>query len=184
MKERYTIMVLVILLTAVIFFTLSSSMLKSSLDKISDYDNRIKTAQEKLNSARILEEQLSQFALIIDNSLTKEGAFSFDEINEFKRRIGEMAHQRSISITRLSDSNKFSFPGLIETTYSMELEATYVQVGQFISDIEAMDNLIKIHALDISPAQVSNTQRDQSTGGPNRYRVTLELSIFKVKREV
>jgi Tfp pilus assembly protein PilO len=157
-------------------------MLSSSLKQISRYDTQIKTAQEKLNSSRIMEEQLSQFALIIDNSLTKSPAFSVDEINAFKTRIGEMAHQRSISITRLADSNKFSLPGLIETTYTLELEATYVQVGQFVSDIEAMDNLIKVHSLDISPIQV-NTQRTNATGGANRYRVTLELSIFKVKQE-
>ena len=182
MKEKYLVFILLMILFTVIFFTVSSNMLSSSLKQISRYDTQIKTAQEKLNSSRIMEEQLSQFALIIDNSLTKSPAFSVDEINAFKTRIGEMAHQRSISITRLADSNKFSLPGLIETTYTLELEATYVQVGQFVSDIEAMDNLIKVHSLDISPIQV-NTKRTNATGGANRYRVTLELSIFKVKQE-
>jgi Tfp pilus assembly protein PilO len=65
-----------------------------------------------------------------------------------------MAHQRQISINKMSDTNKFSLPNLIETTYNLELEASYVQIGQFISDLEAQDNIIKIHALDISPAQV------------------------------
>ena len=170
-------------LSGVLYFMISSNLLSTSLKEITRYDNRIKSAQEKLNSARIMEEQLSQFALIIDNSLTRQPSFSFDEINEFKTRIGQMAHQRSISITRLSDSNKFSLPGLIETTYNLELEATYIQVGQFISDIESMDNLIKIHALDISPAQISTTQSAAGISGANRYRVTLELSIFKVRQE-
>lgn len=182
MKEKYLVLILLMILFTVIFFTVSSNMLNGKLKQIRRYDTQIKTAQEKLNSARIMEEQLSQFALIIDNSLTKSPSFSVDEINAFKTRIGEMAHQRSISITRLSDSNKFSLPGLIETTYTLELEATYVQVGQFISDIESMDNLIKIHSLDISPVQNSSSQRT-NTGGANRYRVTLELSIFKVKQE-
>ncbi|HOH47119.1 MAG TPA: type 4a pilus biogenesis protein PilO [Candidatus Cloacimonadota bacterium] len=182
MKEKYLVFILIMILFTVLFFTVSSNMLASNLKQIRRYDTQIKTAQEKLNSSRIMEEQLSQFALIIDNSLTKSPSFSVDEINAFKTRIGEMAHQRAISITRMADSNKFSLPGLIETTYTLELEATYVQVGQFISDIEAMDNLIKIHSLDISPIQ-TNTQRTNQTGGPNRYRVTIELSIFKVKQE-
>ncbi|HNX37217.1 MAG TPA: type 4a pilus biogenesis protein PilO [Candidatus Cloacimonadota bacterium] len=182
MRERYYILILLIILSSVIFLMIGSNSLHSNLRKIEQYDKKIKTAQEKLNSSKILEEQLSQFALIIDNSLTKDSAFSFDEINQFKTRIGEIANQSAISINRLSDSNKFSQPGLIECTYNMELEANYVQVGQFISAIESMDNLIKIHALDISPAQTTNKQ--EVSTGPNRYKVTIELSVFKVKKEV
>lgn len=184
MRERYIVFILLMILSAVIFFMVSSNILSSSMQKIDRYDSQIKTAQEKLNSARIMEEQLSQFALIIDNSLTKQPAFSFDEINEFKKTIGDLANQRSIALTRLSDASKFSLPGLIETTYNLELEATYVQLGQFISDIESMDNLIKIHNLDIQPAQTNNREQNAGANKENRYRVMLELSIFKVKQEV
>ena len=107
----------------------------------------------------------------------------FDEVNDFKTKIGQLADQRSITINKLSDSNKFSLPGLIESTYTLELEASYVQLGQFISDLEALDNILKIHALDISPTQVSDREV-KSAGSANRYRMTIELSIFKVKKEV
>lgn len=184
MRERYYILILVIILSAVIFLTIGGNNLKRNLSQIEAYDNKIKTAQEKLNSARILEEQLSQFSLVIDNSLTKESSFSFDEINQFKTYIGDMANQSAISINRLSDSNKFSTPGLIETTLNMELEATYVQAGQFISALESMDHLVKIHALDIAPAQTLTKKDTTVASGPNRYKITIEMSIFKVKKEV
>lgn len=184
MRERYYILILVVILSAVIFMTIGGNSLKRNLSKIESYDNKIKTAQEKLNSARLLDEQLSQFSLVIDNSLTKAQSFSFDEINEFKTYIGDMANQSAISINRLSDSNKFSTPGLIETTLNMELEATYVQAGQFISALESMDHLVKIHALDISPAQLVTKKDATVATGPNRYKVTVEMSIFKVKKEV
>lgn len=184
MREKYYVLILVIILSAVLFFMIGGNNLKKNLSQIESYDNKIKTAQEKLNSARILEEQLSQFALVIENSLTKEPSFTFDEINQFKTYIGDMAHQSAISITRLNDSNKFSTPGLIETTLNMELEATYVQAGQFISALESMDHLVKIHALDISPAQMATKKDGTTAGGPSRYKVTIEMSIFKVKKEV
>jgi Tfp pilus assembly protein PilO len=94
-----------------------------------------------------------------------------------------LADQRNIQINKLSDSNKFSLPGLIETTYTLELEASYVQIGQFISDLESLDNILKIHALDISPTQVSDKEVT-APGAPNRYRMTIEFSVFKVKKEV
>lgn len=183
MKERYSVFVLLLILIGVLFFMLTSNTVRKSKSKIEELDGKIKTAQEQLNSARIMDQQLSQFALIIDNSLTKTASFSFDEINDFKTKIGQLADQRSIQLNKLSDSNKFSLPGLIETTYNLELEASYVQIGQFISDLEALDNILKIHALDISPTQVSDKEV-RAPGAPNRYRMTLELSIFKVKKEV
>jgi Tfp pilus assembly protein PilO len=168
---------------SVAFFMLTANNVKQNIDKIEQLDSKIKIAQEQLNSARIMDQQLSQFALIIDNSLTKTPGFSFDEINDFKTMIGQLADQRSIQINKLSDSNKFSLPGLIESTYNLELEASFVQIGQFISDLEALDHILKIHALDVSPAQVSDKQTPVA-GAANRYRVTLELSIFKVKKVV
>ncbi len=180
MRERYLAFILIMLLLVVVFFMLSANSLNSNLKEISNLDERIKTSQEQLNSARILDQELSQFTRIIDNSLSKESKFSFDEINDFKTTIGEMAHQRKITISKLSDTNKWSLPNLIETTYNLELEATYVQIGQFISDLESQDNIIKIQTLDISPAQVTD---DAAANAESRYRVILELSIFKVKKE-
>jgi len=183
MKERYMILIALMLLFVVIFFTVTGNIVKHKQKQIVDLDNKIKTTQEKLNSARIMDQQLSQFAIIIDNSLTKSPSFSFDEVNAFKTEMGKLADQRSITINKLSDANKFSLPGLIETTFTVELEASYIQLGQFISDLESLDNILKIHSFDISPTQAT-TKDKEKTAGPNRYKMSLELSIFKVKKEV
>ncbi|HCM15552.1 MAG TPA: hypothetical protein DHW79_06365 [Candidatus Cloacimonas sp.] len=182
MRQHYLILILIMLGLTVAFVMLGSESLNKDLGRIQTLDSQIKTSQEKLNSARIMDQELSQFAMIIDNSLTKDKKFSFDEINEFKTGIGQMAHERQISITKLSDTSKWSLPNLIEITFNMELEATYRQIGQFISDMESQDNIIKIQTLDISPVQRSD--EDILANAESRYRVLLEISVFKVKKEV
>ncbi|MCB5252533.1 MAG: type 4a pilus biogenesis protein PilO [Candidatus Cloacimonadaceae bacterium] len=182
MREKYFALIIVMLAATVAFIMLTTNSLEANLLKISRLDDKIKTTQEQLNSARIMDQELSQFARIIENSLTRIPQFSFDEINDFKATIGEMAHERKISINKMSDTNKWALPNLIETTFNLELEATYVQIGQFISDLESQDNIIKIQTLDISPAQVSDKEV-QDVNAPSRYRVLLEISIFKVKKE-
>ncbi len=181
MREKYLVFIVLMILIAVLIFTASANNLNSGLKKVKDYDNQIKTAQERLNSARIMNEKLSQFSLIIDNSLSKSGKFTFEEINDFKRRIGELAHDRKISINKLSDTNKFSLPGLIETTYNLELEGTFVQMGQFLSDLEALDNIIKIHFIDVTPSAEGDKKTEDYA--VSRYKIMIELSIFKVKKE-
>lgn len=183
MRERYLILILLMLGLTVAFVMLTSESLRKNMDQIHRMDEQIKTSQEKLNSARIMDQELSQFAMIIDNSLSTEGKFSFDEINTLKTQIGQMAHERQISINKLSDTSKWSLPNLIENTFNLEVEATYNQIGQFIADLESQDNIIKIQNLDITPAQVKD-QEEIKANAESRYRVLLELSIFKVKKEV
>jgi Tfp pilus assembly protein PilO len=182
MRDKYLAFIILMLVATVAFIMLSANSLDKNLGEIRRLDDRIKTTQEQLNSARIMDQELSQFARIIDNSLTRTSQFTFDEINDFKTKIGEMAHERKISINKMSDTNKWSLPNLAETTFNLELEATFIQIGQFISDLESQDNIIKIQTLDISPAQVTEDE-EVGPNTPSRYRVLLELSIFKVRKE-
>ncbi|MBM4403173.1 MAG: hypothetical protein FJ042_02115 [Candidatus Cloacimonetes bacterium] len=184
MREKYLVLILLMILSAVIFFTVTERIIDGKINKINDYDNRIKIAQEKLNSAQIQDQQLRQFEIIINNSLTKKTGFSVDEINDFKGQIGDLIHQRQISLLKLSDAPKYTLANLIENTYVIEMEATFIQTGQFISDLEALDNIIKIQAIQVRPAQISDTQKKEQTAASSRYRVVLELSVFKVKQEV
>lgn len=180
MREKYLVLIMVMIIATAVFVMLSGRTLDKNNRAVFSLDEKIKVSQEQLNSARILDQELSQFARIIENSLSRQSQFSFDEINDFKTKIGELAHQRKITINKLSDTNKWALPHLIESTYNLELEATFVQIGQFISDLESQDNIIKIQSLDISPVQVTG---DESAGADSRYRIQIELSIFKVKKE-
>lgn len=184
MKERYLILIVIMLAAGAIFILFTNKSLTTNLDQIHRLDNEIKVAQEKLNSARIMEQELQQFAMVIDNALTRESRFSFDEINDLKTRIGEIAHERQISINRMADASKWTMPNLIESTITLELEADYIQIGKFISDLESQDNIIKIQSLDISPANLSQEEQQTAAGKASRYRVLMELSVFKVKKEV
>ncbi|MCK9332982.1 MAG: hypothetical protein M0Q19_07385, partial [Candidatus Cloacimonetes bacterium] len=65
MRERYLILILLMLGLTVAFVMLTSESLRKNMDQIHRMDEQIKTSQEKLNSARIMDQELSQFAMII-----------------------------------------------------------------------------------------------------------------------
>ncbi|MCB5247861.1 MAG: type 4a pilus biogenesis protein PilO [Candidatus Cloacimonetes bacterium] len=182
MKEKYLIFILGMILISVVFFLLAGNSLTKHLGEIESYDNKIKTTLEKLNSAMIMDQQLSQFREILDNSLTTESRFSVDEMNDFQKRIEALRDQNQMKLIKISDSNKFTEAGMIETTYSLELQGTFRQMGQFISELEALNHIIKIQYLDVSPAQIAEKNESTDSGAPNIYRITMELSIFKVKK--
>jgi Tfp pilus assembly protein PilO len=189
MKQKYLIMSLVMILLAVIFFMVSGSLIGKKVTQASELDNKIKSAQEKLNSAKIMNQQLSQFALIIDNSLTKQKSFSPQEVNAFVKNLADLADQNQIAVLAIYPKEIQSKLNLVEQQYILELNTTYVQLGQFLSNLEALDNIVKIITLDVMPLMDSNTGQSKTntktTVAPQtaRYKVALELSVFKVQKE-
>ena len=190
MKQHYLIFTLVIILIAVIFFTVSGSLIGKKATDITQLDKKIKAAQEKLNSARIMDQQLSQFSRIIDNSLTKQKSFAPGEVNTFVKNLADLADQNQIAVLAIFPKEIQSGLHLVEQQYIMELNTTYVQLGQFLSNLEALDNIVKINTLDVTPiTDVDSGQKQtgkQKATGPKvaRYKVALELSVLKVQKEV
>lgn len=189
MKQKYLIFTLAMILIAVLFFTLSGALIGKKVNKIGQLDRSIKIAQEKLNSAKVMDQQLSQFSLIIDNSLTKDKSFTFEEVNAFVKNLADLADQNKIAVLAIYPKEIQSSLNLVEQQYIMELNTTYVQLGQFLGHLEALDNIVKINMLDVMPLTEADTgQAGSKTGvvtGPRiaRYKVALELSVFKVQRE-
>lgn len=165
------------------FFWMAGNTVTKSNKDVERYDAKIKTTLEKLNSAMLMDEQLEGFSEIINNSLTTKDKFSVDELNEFKIRIDKLRDDNRMKLIKISDANKFTEAGLIETTYNMELEGSFQQAGQFLSELEKLKHIIKIQYLDISPSQISGKDADKVGAGINKYRITLEMSIFKAKKE-
>jgi Tfp pilus assembly protein PilO len=189
MKQKYLIFSLAMVLVAVLFFVISGSMIGGKVSKIDDLDNKIKIAQEKLNSAKVMDQQLSQFSIIIENSLTTQKTFSPMEINSFVKNLANLADQNKIGVLAIYPKEIQSKVNVVEQQYIMELNTTYVQLGQFLGNIEAIDNIVKINTLDIMPLTETDSSKKKTAEtvntGPRiaRYKVSLELSVFKVQKE-
>jgi Tfp pilus assembly protein PilO len=185
MRKQYIIFLLVIALVSVLFFLISGSMINAKINKISSVDKKIKKAQEKLNSAKIMNEQLSQFTMIIRNSLTNDKQFTPTEVNSFVKQLATMCDQYKIAIVSIYPKAVFSSASMLEQQYTLELNCTYIQTGQFLSELEGMDNIIKINTLEVTPIMVQDASKTgkSNIGQATRYKVTLELAIFKVIKE-
>jgi Tfp pilus assembly protein PilO len=190
MKQHYIIFTLAIILIGVLFFTVSSSMISKKLTSITQLDKKIKIAQEKLNSARIMDQQLSQFSRIIDNSLTKQKSFTPGEVNSFIKNLADLADQNKIAVLAIYPKEIQSGLHLVEQQYIMELNTTYIELGQFLSNLEALDNIVKINTLDVTPLTDAEMGKkavgEVKASAPRvaRYKVALELSVLKVQKEV
>lgn len=183
MKEKYIILIGSILVIGIIFFLTSTNMINDKLDRIQRIDRVIRRDQERLNSAKVMDEQLSQVSRVIDNVLTEERLFTAEEINYFVRYFAELADKHKIAVHNSMPRSVHSTGSLVEHQFTMELMCTYVQLGRFLTEIEGMDHIIKVNTIDANPIRREEGGFEFEGDVQTQYRVILDLSAFKIIKE-
>jgi Tfp pilus assembly protein PilO len=183
MKQKYLIVFAAVVIISMLFFFFSNQVINEKIDKIERLDNKIKKEQEKLNSAKVLNEELQQVSQVILNSMTKEKTFEPTEINSFVKKLADLADQYKIAVHSLTpkpiDAEQ---KNLIHHLFTLEINCTFIQLGQFMSDMESFDNIIKVKTLDVRPVTVKSkgvTDLDTET----KYKITLEILSYKIVKE-
>jgi len=150
---------------------------------IDKYDEAIKEEQEKLNSAKVVNDQLKEVSKVIMRSMTNEKEFATEDVNAFVKKLADLADKYKISIESVYPkvvSSEKSY--LIEQEYTLTVACTFVQMGQFLSELESFDHIIKVNTLDVRPMKEDvNVKFDEII--ETRYKVTFELSIFMIIKE-
>ena len=184
MKQKYGILLLIMIAVAIAFFYYSGNLISEKISKIKKVDNQIKKQQEILNSAKVLNEQLQEVSKVIMNTMTEKDEFSPEEVNQFVKRLADLADKYKIAVNSLIPKYVDSYGKYFsEQMYTFELDCTYIQLGQFLSDMESYDNILKVKTLEVSPLQ-SEKNADYDEGLETHYRVTLQLSAYKIVKEV
>ncbi len=183
MKQKYLVLLCLMILSMLAFYFFSTKGINEKLDWIRRYDNTIKIEQDKLNSAKVLNEQLQEVSKVIMQSMSTTREFSSEETNEFIKKIAVLADEYEIPVTSLFPK-VIATPSrhLLEQQYTLILNCTFIQMGQFLSKLESFDNIVKIKTLDVNPIKLDRqgiTQEDPVT----RYQVTMELSTLKIVKE-
>ncbi len=181
MKQNYMILLFVMVMFSLLFFFYSGKIVNGKIEKTKKYDIAIKKQQQKLNSAKVLNEQLKDVSKVILNSITKKKKFSSDEINNFVKKLGDLADKYKIPVYNQVPTKISNNKNVVEQGYSMELVCTYVQLGQFLSELESLDNISTIKTLQVNP--IKEDKKQENTKNETKYRVNLELSVFKVVKE-
>jgi len=183
MKQHYLITLCVMILSIICFYYFTSTSINKKIALVDRYDEEIKTQQDKLNSAKVLNEQLQEVSKSILQTMTTDKNFSPEEINDFVKTLATMADKYEIGVTSMSPKSvSTSIKYLLEQQYTLVLNCTFVQMGQFLSQLESFDNIIKIKVFDVSP--ISTDKKEGSELQEiTRYQVTIELSVFKIIKE-
>lgn len=181
MKNKYLTLLFVVVITAVAFFYISITSVNNDLETIKKYDDAIKKQQEKLNSAKVLNEQLKEVSKVILNSMTDDKKYSPEEVNTFVKQMADLADNYQIAVNSISPKVvNNALTKMIEQQYIMELDCTFVKLGKFLAELERIDSIIKLNTLEIRPLG-NEGNSDEST--ETRYKINLDLSTYKILKE-
>lgn len=184
MKQKYLALFCIMVLTMISFYYFSSRSINKTMELIRRYDNTIRRDQDKLNSAKILNEQLQEVSKVITQSLSTTSEFTPEETNEFVKKLATLADRYQIAVESIfpkviSTSSRY----LLEQQYTMIISCTFVQMGQFLSELESLDNIIKVKTLTVNPIRMDRKVGAAIEQHQTRYQVTIELSTFKIVKE-
>ena len=189
MKGGNLVLIAGIVLLATIFFPPGAVLARRQLEEVARQDSLIKSTLGKLNSARILDQQLSQFRGILIQNLTNDRAFSEDDLRTFSQELARLVAQNQLEPYQrdaapktawLEIANQQSGTGMAEAVCRLDLTGTFAQMGQFIAELEALDQLVRINYLDISPLQPEEIEQPEDPESPDSYLIALEFSLLKV----
>lgn len=183
MKQRYLLLLFVMILSTICFFYFSTNSVKTKIDKIDRYDEAIKEEQEKLNSAKVLNDQLRGVSKVIMQSMTNDKEFAIGDVNAFVKKLADLADKYKISIESVFPkivSSDRSY--LVEQKYTLTVACTFIQMGQFLSELESFDHIIKVNTLDVRPMKEDVSKLTDEILD-TRYKVTFELSVFMITKE-
>lgn len=183
MKQRYLLLLFVMILSTICFFYFSTNSINAKIIKIDEYDEAIKEEQEKLNSAKVINDQLQGVSKVIIRSMTNDKEFAIDDINAFVKKLADLADKYKISIDAIYPkvvSSDKSY--LVEQEYTLSVVCTFIQMGQFLSELESFDHIIKLNTLDVRSVKEDRTATFDEII-ETRYKVTFELSVFMIIKE-
>ena len=184
MKQRYLLLLFVMILSTICFFYFSTNSVNAKIEKIDEYDEEIKENQEKLNSAKVINDQLQGVSKVIIRSMTNDKEFAIDDVNAFVKKLADLADRYKISIDAIYPkivSSEKTY--LVEQEYTLSVVCTFIQMGQFLSELESFDYIIKLNTLDVRPVKEDKTKTFDEIID-TRYKVTFELSVFMIIKEV
>ncbi len=181
MKNKYLIMLFIIVITGVAFFYVSVTSVRDKVETIVKYDDAIKKQQEKLNSAKVLNEQLKEVSKVIMNSMTDSRRYTPEEVNSFVKLMADLADKYKIAVNSISPKVVANvMTNYIEQQYIMELDCTFIKLGQFLTELERIDSIIKANTLEIRPIGKTGAADETSE---TRYKISLDISTYKILKE-
>jgi Tfp pilus assembly protein PilO len=182
MRDKYLILIGSIAVVAFFFFYSASALISERSLQIRRTDRDIRRAQERLNSAKVMDGQLSQVSRVIENTLVDQRFFSPEEINSFVKTLAEIADRYKIAVYSLVPRPSHTTTNLMQHQFVMDIMCTYVQLGQFLTMIERMDYVIKLNTLDVKPigGDAGLKVNDEIV---TQYRVIIDLSVYKIIKE-
>ena len=122
--------------------------------KIRQYDRTIQLRDEKLISAQIIHQQLDLVANLIEKNIafSKNDSLADDANLTFLKYVTGILEELDIELKKLEPGKKSARLDYVRTPYTLTVNASFKQVGNFINRLEKSERLITVEQFEIDNA--------------------------------
>jgi Tfp pilus assembly protein PilO len=148
--------------------------------EIEKLNKQIQAKNEKLISAQILASQLDLVARLIDRNLaiSAQDSLAQDASLPFLEYITTLLNERKVLLVSLEPAKKrITRHDYVRTSYSMLIECSYKEFGQFINELEKSDRIVTVESFEVKN-MISQIEQMKNRRGPDQHLFELKISTL------
>lgn len=171
------IMVLVFGLSAYFYY---SFVYVEQPKKIRRLKTEIEALNEKLISAQILARELDQVSKLIQRNLalSAKDSLAEDASIPFLNDITGILDDLKIKLVKLNPGTRVNMRDYVKAPYTLRIDCTYEQLGQFVNRLEKSERLITVEGFEIDNA-IRKIRADREAGRkPDTHSVDMTISTL------
>jgi len=152
--------------------------------QIRGFDRSIQLRDEKLISAQIIHSQLDLVANLIEKNLaiSKTDSLAEDASLPFLEYITNILSGLDIKLVKLEPAKKSARLDYVRTPYTLTLEASYKQLGQFVNQLEKSERLITLEQFEVDNA-VRKSGSQVERGKLDAHEMILRISTLTLIKQ-
>ncbi|MCX7834614.1 MAG: type 4a pilus biogenesis protein PilO [bacterium] len=141
---------------------------------------QLRDLNEQLISAEILSRELDLVAKLIAKNLATSAQDSLAEDAHlgFMNYITDLLRANKMELVKLEPGKKETKPDYVRTPYTLIVNCTYKQFGEFINTLEKSERLITVTDFDIDNDVKKVAQRAKAGGDINIRQMQMKISTL------
>lgn len=153
--------------------------------EITQLDRTIRLRDEKLISAQIIHREMELVSHLIQNNLatSKTDSLAHDASLVFLEYITGILDDLEIALDKLEPGRRSARLDYVRVPYTLEIEARYEQLGQFINRLEKSERLITVEEFEIDNGVRKSGARAQKGTEPDVHSIIMKISTLTLIKQ-
>lgn len=147
--------------------------------EIRQLDKTIARENEKLIAAQIIASELQQVTRLIEGNLalSLKDSLAEDASMPFMDYVTDLLDEMDVRLVRIQPGQRIRLADYIKTPYTLDVEASYANMVNFLNSLEKSDRLVTVEKFDLANS-VKRSEESVKRGDIDKRPLAITISTL------